>query len=184
MILKIVNVKNPILRSKAKAVDTKILNSNDKKIVGLIADMKATLQAQKDPEGVGLAAPQVGKSLQLFIVNYKNLQRVIINPVVLEIAKTKITNKKGKRKVSRKILEGCLSLPHYYGPIKRAGMIKIKYLNEEGKEMIEQFKGFEAQIIQHEIDHLNGILFIDHILEQKSPLYQFKGADWEEVELI
>ncbi len=173
---RIVNVKNPVLRQKAKPV-SKI----DKKVLALIKEMQATLIEQRDPEGVGLAAPQIGKSLQIFVVNYKDLKRVIINPEVLEISKTKKINTENKKK---DILEGCLSLPHYYGPIKRASKIKIKYLDEKGSEQIEEFSGFNAQIIQHEMDHLNGILFIDKILEQKSPLYKFDGDEWEEVELI
>src|SRR5258708_1305558 len=176
MVLKVVNVKNPVLRQIAKSV-----SKVDKKVLALIKEMQETLAEQKDPEGVGLAAPQIGKSLQIFVVNYKELKRVIINPEVLEISKTKKINTEKKTK---DILEGCLSLPHYYGPIKRADKIKIEYQNEKGQKEIEEFIGFNAQIIQHEIDHLNGILFIDKILEQKSPLYKFDGDEWEEIELI
>lgn len=175
MKLKVVGVKNPILRQKAKPV-TKV----DKKIKTLIADMKDTLDAQRDPEGVGLAAPQVGKSLQLFIAKYKGFDRVIMNPEILEHSKIKAKIKHGKKN----ILEGCLSLPHYYGPIERDQKVKIKYLNEDGKDVTEEFEGFHAQIVQHEIDHLNGILFVDHILSQKAPLYKFDGEEWEEVELV
>ncbi len=176
MVQKVVGVKNPVLREKAKKV-----GKIDKKVSDLIKDMLETLEAQKDPEGVGLAAPQIGKSLQIFLTNYKNLKRVIINPKILEVSKTQKVNKETKRK---DILEGCLSLPHYYGPIKRADKIKIEYLDQTGKKQIEEFSGFEAQIIQHEIDHLNGILFVDKILEQKAPLYKFSGDEWEEVELV
>jgi len=178
VILKIVGIKNPILRQKAKAV-----GKIDKKILNLIANMNDTLKSQKDPEGVGLAAPQVGKSLRIFVTNYKKLKKVVINPEVIKIEKTKsVSSKKSKR--GRQILEGCLSLPYYYGPIKRANKIKIKYLNEKNEEKIEEFDGFNAQIIQHEIDHLNGDLFIDRILTQKAPLYKFgEGDEWEEVEL-
>lgn len=176
MVVKVVDVKNPVLRQKARRV-AKI----DKKILAIIADMKDTLKVQKDPEGVGLAAPQIGKSMRIFVIDYKNLKRTIINPEVLEISKTEKINTEKKKK---DILEGCLSLPHYYGPIKRSGKVKIKYMDEKGVENTETFEGFDAQIIQHEIDHLNGILFIDKILEQKAPLYQFHGDEWEEVELI
>jgi peptide deformylase len=181
MILRVVDVKNPVLRQKAKLV-TKI----DKKVLALIKDMLETLANQKDPEGVGLAAPQIGKSLQIFVINYRNLKRIIINPIVLETSKTTKTNKEKvkKSKKNDEILEGCLSLPHYYGPIKRAEKIKIKFLDEKGNTQIEEFTNFNAQIIQHEIDHLNGTLFVDRILEQKSPLYKFDGDDWEEVEII
>lgn len=183
MIRKIVDVKNPLLRQKARPVQ-KI----DKKIKELISDMQETLAIQNDPEGVGLAAPQVGKNLQIFVIDYQGLKRAIINPKVIEISqevKPKAKSKKTKKKKkSKKILEGCLSLPNYYGPIKRPGKIKISYLDIEGKKIIEEFTGFSAQIIQHEMDHLNGVLFVDRILEQKAPLYKFKGDDWEEVELL
>lgn len=178
MIRKIVGVKDPVLRGKAKPV-----SKVDKKIVELVSDMKDTLNAQKDPEGVGLAAPQIGKSLRVFVINHKNTQRVVINPVVLKASK--ISQKKEKNtKQKREILEGCLSLPNYYGPIERKKMIKLQYLNEKGEKLTEKFTGFLAQIVQHEIDHLEGKLFIDHILSQKAPLYHFSGNEWEEVELI
>ncbi len=178
MILKVIGVKDPVLRQKAKKV-TKV----DKKIRQLIADMRDTLNVQKDPEGVGLAAPQVGKSLRIFIMKYKNMERVIINPHVLEVSKDLKT--KGKPKKEKKnILEGCLSLPHYYGPIKRDKQIKLEYMDENGKTQTEEFTGFLTQIVEHEIDHLDGILFIDHILEQKAPLYKFDGEEWEDVELV
>ena len=80
-------------------------------------------------------------------------------------------------------LEGCLSLPHFYGPVARATYITISYTNESGEQVTETFKGFLAHIVQHEIDHLKGILFVDHILEQDSPLYHMHGDEWEEVEL-
>ncbi len=176
MILKVIDVKDPKLRLKSKEVV-----SFDKKLKQLISDMQETLVDQKDPEGVGLAAPQVGKNLRLFIIDYRKEKRVIINPQIISIAK-KIKAPKTKNKDS--ILEGCLSLPHYYGPIKRAPHIKIKYQNSDGKILTEEFNGFLAQIVQHEIDHLEGILFIDRILEQKSPLYKFEGKDFEEVELL
>ncbi|RJR28319.1 peptide deformylase [Candidatus Microgenomates bacterium] len=173
MILKFSDIHDPILRKNAKPV-----KYVDKKIAKLIADMRETLVAQNDPEGIGLAAPQVGRSLRLFIVDYEKLKRVVINPKIISITKPKKLTKKDKT------LEGCLSLPHYYGPIGRSEKITINYLNEEGKKITETFVGFPAHIIQHEIDHLNGILFIDHILKQNAPLYQFKGDEWEEVDLI
>ncbi len=176
MILKIIDIKNPALRQKSRPV-TKI----DKKVLKLIHDMKETLRAQEDPEGVGLAACQVGKNLQIFIMNFEDIKmKVIINPSIVNIEQTV---KENKTKKKEEVLEGCLSLPHYYGPIKRPQKIKIKYLTVLGKEVVEEFSGFPAQIIQHELDHLEGKLFIDHILSQSSPLYKIKGDDWEGVEL-
>ena len=173
MVRKIVDSKDPLLRVKSKTV--KII---DKKILDLIGDMKDTLDKQKDPEGVGLAAPQVGKNLQIFIVKFKNVSKVIINPEIIEIS-----DRRGKSNADGKLMEGCLSLPHYYSLIKRPGRIKIKYLDQQGKENIEEFNEFLAQIVQHEIDHLNGVLFVDHVLKQDRPLYKYNGKTFEEVDL-
>lgn len=178
MIQKVIQSKDPLLRKTAKAV-AKV----DKKVLGIIKDLKDTLRTQKEPEGVGLAAPQIGKSLRIFVANYKSFQRVVINPEILEISKAKPRTNKAPRG-KKEILEGCLSLPYYYGPLKRADRVTLKYLNEKGEEITEVFEGFDAQIILHEVDHLNGILFVDHILEEKKPLYKVDGNEWEEVELI
>jgi len=181
MILKIVDIKNPVLRKKARRV-VKL----DKKVWELVADMKETLLAQTNPEGVGLAAPQVGKSLQIFIMHYPEEgfnMKAVINPIVIEqSAKNKVHRKK-KKKGEKDILEGCLSLPYYYGPVERAKKIKIKYLQENGQECTEEFNGFSAQIVQHEVDHLQGKLFIDHILEKKSRLFYIEDDEVEEVEI-
>ncbi len=172
MILKFVDIKDPILRQKAKAVGV-----IDKKVLGLISDMKETLTAANDPEGIGLAAPQIGKSLQIFLVNFEGTELVVINPKIISVADLPKTKRK------EKTLEGCLSLPHYYGPIKRPEEITIDYLDEKGTKKRETFKGFMAHIIAHETDHLKGVLFIDHILGQNAPLYKFDGDEFEEVEL-
>lgn len=176
MIRKIVQTTEPSLRQKSKTV-TKI----DKKIKDLIKDLKDTLSVQKDPEGVGLAAPQIGKNLRVFLARYKSFERVVINPEVIKIEEV---TKASKKESKKEILEGCLSLPYYYGPLKRASKVTIKYMNEDGKTIEEMFTGFHAQIILHEIDHLEGVLFIDHLLEEGKPLYKIDGDEWEEVELV
>jgi peptide deformylase len=177
MVQKIVQSGSSILRNVSKPI-SKI----DKKILRLIQDLKDTLAVQKDPEGVGLAAPQIGVNLRAFAVDFKNLKRIVINPEILE--KKKKTENLKKQSKRNEILEGCLSLPNYYGPLKRDDYVKLKYLDENGKEVIEEFKGFDAQIILHEIDHLNGFLFVDRLLEQKKKLYKLDTDDeWEEVEI-
>lgn len=173
MIRKILRSGDSKLREISKPV-TKI----DSKILELIRDLKETLAIQKDPEGVGLAAPQIGRNLRIFVANYKDLNKIVINPEIIEQS-----GSKSKKKSKNEILEGCLSLPNYYGPLKRVSSIKIKYLNEEGGEVAEEFKGFDAQIILHEIDHLNGVLFLDRLLEQKKPLYKLEKDAWEEVDI-
>lgn len=163
------------MRLKAKKV-AKL----DKKVLEVIRNLKDTLEVQKEPEGVGLAAPQIGKSLRIFVANYRKFQRVVVNPEIIKIVKRSRVKVKSKKE----ILEGCLSLPYYYGPLKRAAKVTVSYLNENGKKVTETFEGFEAQIILHEIDHLNGILFVDHILKEKKPLYKVEKDEWEEVELL
>lgn len=171
MIRKIVSSQDPILKKVCKPVGV-----IDKKILQIIADLQNTLRVQKDPEGVAIAAPQIGKLLRIFVVSHKGLERVVVNPEILKVSR--------KKAGQSQIMEGCLSLPNYYGPLKRASVVKIKYLNEQGKKVEEEFEGFFAQIILHEIDHLNGIFFVQRLLEQKKPLYKLnKNNEWEEVEL-
>lgn len=176
MVRKVVQSGNPVLRQIAKNV-----SKVDKKTLEVVRDLKDTLKTQKEPEGVGLAAPQIGKSVRIFIADYKDFQRVVINPEILKTSETK--SKGPKTKKHKEILEGCLSLPYYYGPLKRTGRVLLKYLNEKGEVVTEEFLDFNAQIIMHEMDHLNGILFVDRLLEEKKPLYKVDGDDWEEVEL-
>lgn len=177
MVRKIVLSGDPILRKKSKPV-VKI----DKKIKELIRDLKDTLAVQKDPEGVGLAAPQIGKNMRIFAAKYKDFERIVINPEIVKIQKN--SAKETKTKAKKEILEGCLSLPYYYGPLKRSSKVTIKYMDEKGECVTETFDGFYAQIIMHEIDHLEGILFIDHLFDEKKPLYKVEGDEWEEVELV
>ena len=174
MIRKILASTDPKLRQLSKPV-LKI----DKKVLSIVKDLTQTLSVQKEPEGVGLAAPQIGRPVRIFVMLDAGEMKPIINPEILKVSE----EKSGKLKKGE-IMEGCLSLPHYYGPLKRSKKITIKYLNSEANEVIEDFVGFTAQIVQHEIDHLNGILFIDRLLTDKKPLYKLAGDEWEEVELI
>lgn len=176
MIQRVLQSQDPRLRRVSKPV-----GEIDKKILGLIQDLRDTLSIQKDPEGVGLAAPQIGKNLRIFLLSYQDTERVVINP---EILKTGTKKSPSKDKKGGEIMEGCLSLPNFYGPLKRANYVKVKYINEIGEQKVEEFKDFFAQIVLHEIDHLEGILFIDRLLSAKKPLYRLKGKEWQEVDLI
>lgn len=175
MIRKILGTKDPKLTIPSKSVQ-----KLDKRIKKLISDLKDTLTAQKNPEGVGLSGSQIGENLKVFAMLDKGRVRIVINPKILTISKKKIVPKEGKEK---EIMEGCLSLPNYYGPVKRARMVKIKFLDENGKEKIEEFKGLPAQIVQHEIDHLEGTIFLTRLFKQKKPLYKLENGEWQEVEL-
>ena len=183
MIREIINAKDPKLRIVSKPV-----KKFDKKINELIADLKETLVVQNDPEGIGLAAPQVGKNVRLFVMKPDSEITCVINPKILKIENpakksSKSTSNKGKGKEKR-IMEGCLSLPHFYGPISRAKKVTIEFLNENGESKVRTFGWLEAQIVLHEIDHLDGKLFVDRLIEQKKPLFEYKDGEWEEVDLV
>jgi len=138
-----------ILQQKSHEVDD-ILS---KKIQHLIKDMRETMVAHK---GIGLAAPQVGKNIRLFIVNTKDGYLTWINP--------KILSSSFKKEVSE---EGCLSIPDFFCDIKRSVRIKVSAYNEFGKKITFRALGLYARVIQHEIDHLDGILIIDRKDEYK-----------------
>ena len=181
---------NEVLAQIAKPV-----GKIDASIKKLIDEMKETLDKTRDPEGVGLAAPQIGKSLQIFVTKpTRNAHHeVYINPVVT-LNDTPLRQgfagqaKRRREKADGTKLEGCLSIPTIWGPVKRAESVSITYLDETGKQKTEAVGGFKATILQHEYDHLHGILFPKRILEQKGKIYKSskneKGEDvFEEIEL-
>ncbi|MEA2006645.1 MAG: peptide deformylase [Patescibacteria group bacterium] len=141
--LEIVKYPDPVLRQKSEEVK----NPTDSKIKRLIADMTATLRAH---EGLGLAAPQIGHSLQLCIIEVDDELFVLINP--------KVKNVSGEQVLME---EGCLSFPGKFLPIQRPKKIKIKALDANGKKQVIRAKGLLARVLQHEVDHLDGTLFID-----------------------
>ncbi len=180
--LKIVHVPHPILNTPVKPVTT-----IDEKIRKLVFEMEETLIAQKDPPGVGLAAPQVGKNLALFIIKPtpKSLTKVFINPKIIKVdQRSKIKNQKSEPKPKDLKLEGCLSIPRIWSPVKREAKILLEYQDLNGKKGKKLFSGFEAIIVQHEMDHLSGILFTQRSLEQNLPLYEEKNGELEKMENI
>ncbi|HVF69861.1 MAG TPA: peptide deformylase [Xanthomonadales bacterium] len=201
--MKIVQAPEPVLSTVAKQV-----SKVDKSITTLLKDMEVALLAASDPEGVGLAAPQIGKSLQIFIVkeNPEAVLKVFINPVIEKFKdkpKKPVSENppeindaqdvKNKTKASSKEkkgvqLEGCLSLKDIWGVVKRHDEVTLSYMDEKGAKHNKTFDGFLSVIIQHETDHLNGILFPKRVLEQKTQLYKSiknkKGeTEFEEMEI-
>jgi len=177
----IVKAPSPVLSTTAKKV-TKV----DRAILSLIQEMEQTLNAASDPIGVGLAAPQIGKSLKLFIAKptVKSPISVFINPKIT--AQKPLANDTDGKKTHK--LEGCLSLVNIWGEVERSPEIVLEYLDQSGKFHKRKFVGFMATIIQHEVDHLNGILFPKRVLEQGGTLYQSsknaKGEDeFEELKI-
>ncbi len=143
-VLPIRMVPDPILRQK-----TKKIRSIDRSVKKLIEDMLETLHA--DDGRAGLAAPQVGVSLRLTVICMPGEEDIIlINP--------EIVRRKGEHLVS----EGCLSIPGYMGQVMRAEYVTADGLDENGKGVRIKGEGLLAQALQHEIDHLNGVLYIDY----------------------
>jgi len=152
-VLQIRTLPDPVLRQKAKRV-TKI----DKSIQKLIDDMIDTLRA--DPNRAGLAAPQVGVLLRVAVIELPEQELItLINPEIIK--------KEGERIVQ----EGCLSIPGYFGEIKRGVTVKVKAKNRDGKEFRLKAEGLLAQALEQEIEHLDGILYIDH-LESQEKLFE------------
>jgi peptide deformylase len=141
--LKIIKFPDPFLRKKAKVV-----KKVTPEIVKLIDSMIETMHAAP---GVGLAAPQVNKSLRVIVVDPGSGPIAIVNPKLLE--------KSG----SQVFTEGCLCLPGVEAPVERASHVKIKGLDRAGEKLVIAADGFLATILQHEIDHLEGVVFIDRV---------------------
>ncbi len=186
--MQIIQAPNEVLSKQAEGI-----KKIDKKILNFINEMKFTLEHTFDPEGVGLAAPQVNKSLQIFVVkeSKKAPFQIFINPILEPLKETlsktqanlnttsESTSPKKKKETQ---LEGCLSLKDIWGEVKRAPKVKLTWLNEKGEKHEDIFGGFFATILQHEYDHLQGVLFPKRVLEQKGKLYKLKrGKDGKEV---
>jgi peptide deformylase len=147
----IVQEPNPVLRAMALLVSPASIASSTTQTI--IRDMKNALNKEED--GVAIAAPQIGQSVRIFVVAKRASKlltedTVFINPEIIRI---------GKKKEA--LSEGCLSVRWKYGLVKRATSATVRALNAEGNEFVMSGRGLLAQIFQHEIDHLNGTLFID-----------------------
>ncbi len=141
---------DPVLRQKAK----KVANI-DGSIQKLIDDMIDTLRTV---HGVGLAAPQIGMSLRIAVIEIPGKEVIIlINPEII------------KRQGERVVEEACLSVPGYYGEVKRSKVVKVKAQDRSGKEFRLRREGLLAHALEHEIDHLNGVLYVDHVESDDKP---------------
>ncbi|HEY51243.1 MAG TPA: peptide deformylase [Dehalococcoidia bacterium] len=143
-VLPIRSLPDSVLKRKARKVQTV-----DGSIKKLIRDMLETMHAE--PGRVGLAAPQVGIPLRVIVIGIPEEEDIVlINP--------EIVRRRGERIVD----EGCLSIPGYFGQIKRAESVTAKGRDQNGREVRIKAEGLLAQALEHEIDHLNGTLYIDH----------------------
>ena len=191
----IVVTPHPLLLQSVKKV-----TRFDGKLRDMIQEMKATLLSTQDPKGVGLAAPQVGIPLRLFLIKpyerskvdvFINPDLIGVNPMSENAAVDQQNQQKApvkKPRGRRKLLEGCLSIPNIWGRVGRKKEIVLTYQDEKGTTHTKSFKGYMATIIQHELDHLNGILFTKRVMEQNGKLFRSykneKGEDeFEEIKV-
>ena len=168
MIYPVVAFGDPILKKEAEEID-----ENYPELDKLIENMFETMY---NAAGVGLAAPQIGKSIRLFIVDaspfeeeekeLKEFKRVFINPEILD--------EDGKKWIFN---EGCLSIPGIREDVSRKPDIEIEYYNQEFELVTENLTGVAARIVQHEYDHIEGVLFTDHLTPLKRRLLKGKLTD-------
>jgi peptide deformylase len=164
MIYPIVAYGDPVLKTLAKDIDP---NDTQLDLKKLVADMYETMY---HANGVGLAAPQIGLAIRLFVVDSfkmndddKGIKKVFVNP--------KIISETGDKWAFE---EGCLSIPNVRENVSRCANILIHYFDEDWNEYEETFNGMDARVIQHEYDHIEGILFTDHISIFKKRLLKTK----------
>jgi peptide deformylase len=144
---------DPVLRQVSKPVER-----FDSALQKLTDDM---LETMYDAPGIGLAAIQVGEPVRMLVIDLAKegetpAPHVFVNPQILESSDARSVYE-----------EGCLSIPDYYAEVERPASVRVKYLDRYGKEQEIQAEGLMSTCLQHEIDHLNGVLFIDHISKLK-----------------
>lgn len=164
-VLPIVRLGHPSLRTPAQPLPPALLGRPE--IQGLIDSMVETMH---DAHGVGLAAPQVGEALQIFVYQAAGPPeiplRVVVNPLVTPQA----------REVAYD-WEGCLSIPDLRGLVPRHPKVRVQGLDREGQPLDYVVMGFEARVVQHEYDHLNGVVFLDRMRDFKTLAY---FDEWEQ----
>lgn len=163
----------------------------DKKLITLVKDLSETLLSHDNPKGVGLSAPQIGKNWNVFVTfmspnideeaSLKDL-RVFINPTIIGVSNEMTL---GNDENDEPILEGCLSIPNLYGPVPRHEWIEVEYDVIDGdsfKKKQEKFADFFARVMQHEYDHLRGVLFTDYSMKHDLPVYEYRRKRMVEID--
>ena len=184
--------------NSALRVRTKPVKKITPALLQTFKDMVKLTKTYKDPEGVGLASTQIGLDRQYFVAKVggsprtrkqagrsdtSDVEKAIHNEDTSDVDKPDkfitVINPKitWTSKKTKKYFEGCLSVPNYWGETERYIGIKVTYMDETGKIIKANLKGVMAWIFQHEIDHLNGRLFMDRVLEQKGKFYKNVGKD-------
>lgn len=154
-------IGDPVLRQKTEQVTT-----FDKKFQAFLEDMTEVMYRE---DGIGLAAPQIGVLKKVVVLDVGELEqgeqlRIFVNPVIHEGSGESVVE------------EGCLSIPGVREEVTRPDTIRISYQNETGAQFEHEFDGWLARVLQHEIDHLNGVLFVDHLSPLKRQMLINKNA--------
>jgi peptide deformylase len=164
----VIALPNPHLRDRSKKVG--LITPETKKLIHDMEDATLDWEASRDHEvGVALAAIQIDQPLRVVVIrnDFDNKEdhtfSVFINPVITKYEGEVVED-----------YEGCLSVPDIYGKVPRHNKVRIKALNEKGEEIRLTAEGFLARVFQHEIDHTNGIVFIDHIKHDPNAFYKLK----------
>lgn len=163
-LLKVLKYPDPFLKIKTAPINQDVI-STDANLKQITQDMLETMYADT---GVGLAATQVGLNLRLFVMDCSethDMPLVFINP--------EITEKTGEEEAIESE-EGCLSFPGVYAKITRARKVTIQALNLDGQIFTKIYTGLEARCVQHELDHLNGVVFLDYLSPVKRQLLEKK----------
>jgi peptide deformylase len=150
----------PVLRQKSKKV-----HRFDESVQRLIDDLVDTVH---DAHGAGLAAPQIGVPLRAIVTFVDEKLQIVVNPEIVEESEEEIEAE-----------EGCLSIPGWYGPVQRKEKVTVRGQNRKGKSIKIKAEGWEARAFQHEVDHLNGVLFIDR-MDDRSKLHKVESEEEEE----
>lgn len=167
-VLKVAKLGNPVLRQIAKQVDLKELADQNGELQNFIDDM---IETMREEDGVGLAAPQVNRSVQIVVLEYESNERypgessipvtVLVNPVLSDFTEEKVLG-----------WESCLSLVDFRGLVPRAKAVTLNAYDREGNKVEKRATDFEAVVLQHEIDHLNGKVFLDRMEDLTQLSYQ------------
>lgn len=168
MVQKILTIPDKRLRQKSEEVI-----SFDGAIAKIINDLADTLEAQTDPPGFGLSGQQIGVFKRIFVARIKGKIKAFVNPKIIKFSKKEVA-----------LLEGCFSVPDLYGHVARPAEIDLEAQDRHGKLIKNHYKNLPARIIQHEIDHLNGILFIDHIHDQNGKIFKVEKNKKGKEELV
>lgn len=161
-VLEILTLPHPLLKQEAAPVEV-----FDDELRAFIADLEETRRA--GPAAIGIAATQVGRLQRILIIDLSSKPK-IPNHGHLVLINPEITHWEGFE-LGR---EGCLSVPHYTGNVIRAERIKLKAQDPHGAPLEFEMQGFEARAVQHEVDHLDGLLFIDRVVSRRTDLFQRK----------